>query len=123
MDNNYEVKYFKTSVIATIIENYICGDFTFEDLYDFANFILGKEIKRGTLYDYKIEIKNKIFEQYPELKEVVRINTDIPMDKNQIILKERYFDKYGDFMSIIGKNPKNKKGKILTKIYRKKYNN
>ena len=47
-----EEKYFKTAIVVTIVENYIYGDFTYNELYEFANFITGINIKIGDLLLY-----------------------------------------------------------------------
>ena len=102
--NNIENREFKTIIIATIIENYICGEFKIDELYDFASFILEKHLRYGDLHNYKYMIINKIFNEYPELRNAGRININLPYNNNKDLINKLYIDKYGDYMSFKGKS-------------------
>ena len=121
MYNDLENKYFKTSIIATIIENYVWGDFNFDDFYEFVDFILGIKIKPGYLYDYKKQIINKIFLQYPELKNITRVDPELGKAINDSIMENRYLKKYGEYMIFSGKTPKVSIIEKYTKKLKRKY--
>ena len=113
--NNIEEREFKTTIIATILENYICGEFEIGEISDFASFVLGMHIRYGDLHDYKYMIIKKIYDEYPELKNNRQLDGDMDYSFNMKLIKLRYLDKYGEYMKFHGITIEENKQKKLLK--------
>ena len=104
----------KTEVVASFVENCYLGEFDFNEVFELASFITGKDINMSNIYKYREIIMDKLKENYPDLVRHIYIANGDCASKHIIDdYKNYYLETYGKYMLI--KSIKKIPVKILSK--------
>ena len=113
----FNEKYFKTEVVASYVEVCFFGGFKYDEIYELASFIMGRDMNMCDLAKYRSEIMYELNKLYPNLeRNIYMANGDLVVDEEIIeSYKEAYKKIYGDYMLVrskpilINENPKIKR--------------
>ena len=108
-------KYFKTEVVASLVEVCYLGGFDYNEIFELASFILNEDVNMSNLYKYRADIMYELNKMYPDLNRNIMLhNGDIISEDIIDSFKESYKRLYGDYMLIKSKSLDDTKYKSLS---------